>query len=803
MHPSIQRLDPKCAIVAFGLLAAAGQAAVVHAEQTIAYRPVGSSNGNFTMLGPVNPDPAASGGVAGGTNDVTFSWDGTLYTSSGDYTGPGGASNAMLSSPTGFFNETWEAHTIQIFGPGTYTFDPSIGNEGSVQETGTLTLNVGPDQLGAHMLFNWGAAFASSCGKANCNIDVVVVWNKNVAFGSPMCTGGSNCGATPNTPNADGNEPATIFMLASADGDGNGVRGVPMPAGGPFQGFHANFSLKGSLIPGTNPNPLVFVNQTDVSLSTQVTSDPVPVDGLLLTSPISVSGGEYEVNNNGTWRTANSTVNPGDTVRVRHTSSASPGTDTNTVLTIGSVSGTFTSTTIGPDFRPTTFVIPEQVDVPLSTVITSAPVPLTGFNQPTPISVSGGSYSINSENDVDFVSENGEVLPNDVVRLRHTSSASIATATETLLTVGQPGDTVSAVFRSVTVGDTTPDQFTFVDQFGVPTATLVTSASVTITGINAPTSISVDGGEYEINGDGNWTTEAGTVNNNDTVRVRHVSSEEPATDTSTMLTVGTINDTFTSTTAGTMRLGNFTMLGPQGGLAGGTNDVRFTWDGTTFTSSSVYTGPGSESNAMIFSSTPFNGYRWTAHTVQIFGPGTYSFDVALGGGVAETGTLTMTVGDGQLGAHMLFNWGAPNPGTTCGVANCNIDVVIVWDQNATFGPTMYTGAPNPSGNDPDTLWLLASSDGDGDGISGIPMAPGGPFAGFRANFNLVLTDSATAGGGDFVAVPHTVSASKKMPGCSISLHPVSPLERGDWWLVAGFMVWLAWARRRAQRQSSH
>ena len=39
----------------------------------------------------------------------------------------------------------------------------------------------------------------------------------------------------------------------------------------------------------------------------------------------------------------------------------------------------------------------------------------------------------------------------------------------------------------------------------------------------------------------------------------------------------------------------------------------------------------------------------------------------------------------------------------------------------------------PAGN---KAWLLASTDGNNDGIMGIPMAPGGPFAGFNANFNM-------------------------------------------------------------------
>jgi hypothetical protein len=57
--------------------------------------------------------------------------------------------------------------------------------------------------------------------------------------------------------------------------------------------------------------------------------------------------------------------------------------------------------------------------------------------------------------------------------------------------------------------------------------------------------------------------------------------------------------------------------------------------------------------------TVFFGYWWTAHDIQVFAPGSYSFDTTLGGfsgANAEVGILNMTVGAGQLGMHLLFEW---------------------------------------------------------------------------------------------------------------------------------------------------
>lgn len=195
---------------------------------------------------------------------------------------------------------------------------------------------------------------------------------------------------------------------------------------------------------------------------------------------------------------------------------------------------------------------------------------------------------------------------------------------------------------------------------------------------------------------------------------------------------------------------NFTMLSPLGGMVGGTNDIAFSWDGSIYTANSDYTGPGGASNASLSSSTPFFGVNWAAHDVQMFGPGTYTFNTALGGGNPEAGILTMNVGSSQIGMHLLFDWSG----------NLNIDMALVLDTNAIFGSgrgylanPAYCGAiPDavpgsnclwdgkvfgPAGAPSDNrIWTLASLDADGDGTPGIPMTAGGPFAGFNANFNL-------------------------------------------------------------------
>jgi hypothetical protein len=112
---------------------------------------------------------------------------------------------------------------------------------------------------------------------------------------------------------------------------------------------------------------------------------------------------------------------------------------------------------------------------------------------------------------------------------------------------------IAAIYAAGSAGmclaeDTTPDPFSFTDQTDVELNTLVTSDAVTVTGINAAASISVSGGEYEINSSGTWTSEDGTINNNDTVRVRQTSSDSFSTQTDTTLTIGGVSDIFSVTT---------------------------------------------------------------------------------------------------------------------------------------------------------------------------------------------------------------------------------------------------------------
>lgn len=183
---------------------------------------------------------------------------------------------------------------------------------------------------------------------------------------------------------------------------------------------------------------------------------------------------------------------------------------------------------------------------------------------------------------------------------------------------------------------------------------------------------------------------------------------------------------------------NFTMLDGTGGATGGTNDVVFVWDGTFKTS--VVTD--NTNNASLSSVTPFFGVPWYAHHVNVYGPGTYEFDVSCSAGnptCGDGGTdqYTLVIPAGYAGAHMLFDWGSTS----------NIDVVQLWKPNDSWNATKLStsttrdlfniASPNPNSNTGDTIWAFVSIDTpiDADVRHGTAMIDG-PFQGFSANFSI-------------------------------------------------------------------
>jgi len=101
--------------------------------------------------------------------------------------------------------------------------------------------------------------------------------------------------------------------------------------------------------------------------------------------------------------------------------------------------------------------------------------------------------------------------------------------------IGSPA--IAPINAGVIPTDGLPDDFTFSSQTGVARGSTVVSNTITVSGINIPSPISVLGGDYSIDG-GAFTAAAGTVRNGQTVAVRLIASPNYGTIVTASLMIG-------------------------------------------------------------------------------------------------------------------------------------------------------------------------------------------------------------------------------------------------------------------------
>lgn len=200
------------------------------------------------------------------------------------------------------------------------------------------------------------------------------------------------------------------------------------------------------------------------------------------------------------------------------------------------------------DTTPDTFAFVDRTGVGRSTVVFSAPVTITGIDAPAQIDVTGGQYSIGCTGSA--TDATGTISAGQTLCARLITSANYSTATSMVVTIGGVSDTFSATTVDAPAAgtDTTPNAFTLMDLTDMPSGVQVTSAAISVSGIDAAAPVSVVGGEYSVGCTATFTSAAGTVNNAQTVCVRHVTAAACAATRDTVLTIGGVSDTFTTTT---------------------------------------------------------------------------------------------------------------------------------------------------------------------------------------------------------------------------------------------------------------
>jgi hypothetical protein len=178
-----------------------------------------------------------------------------------------------------------------------------------------------------------------------------------------------------------------------------------------------------------SPKQFIFTDQTNVAPKTTVTSNTITVSGIDAAAPVSITGGNYSING-GPYTSDSGKVNNGDTITVQLFSSESSTTTSNAKLTIGDVSAPFNVTT--------QFIFTHQTKVALNKAVKSNTIKVLGFNAAEPISITGGTYSINGG---PYTSASGTVNNGDTVTVQLFSSGSYSTITSAKLTIGGVSDT--------------------------------------------------------------------------------------------------------------------------------------------------------------------------------------------------------------------------------------------------------------------------------------------------------------------------------------------------------------------------
>lgn len=134
------------------------------------------------------------------------------------------------------------------------------------------------------------------------------------------------------------------------------------------------------------------------------------------------------------------------------------------------------------------------------------------------------------------------------------------------------------------------------------------------------------------------------------------------------------------------------------------------------------------------STKPWFKDTWTAHNGTTFGPGTYTIDITPED-PTDTLTYTFTVGPGQVGGHILFDWKSSfGPSEAI-----NVDVVNVWDVTGNTYTSRDWDQDGKNGYYPVYCEQLVVGVPcpDEPNVRGAEVIEG-PFIGFNLNFNFTV-----------------------------------------------------------------
>jgi hypothetical protein len=330
---------------------------------------------------------------------------------------------------------------------------------------------------------------------------------------------------------------------------------------------------------------------------------------------------------------------------------------------MGTLSFTVTSTA---NPNPNAFSFTNQTNLALSTEYESDVVELGGMETASTVTaISGGaSYRINQTGS--WYTGTGTVIPaNADIELKNTSSGSTSTAVTSTITIGS---TQSSDWTLTTGADSDddPNAFSFLNQTNLALSTTYASDVVTLTGMNAASTVTAisGGASYRINETGSWYTGTGTaVPSNADIELKNTSSGSYSTPVTSTITVGTTQSSAWTLTTGedpaTIHYGLQVMNGNGTNeifgynvstshiIAEGSIDVPYLTNNNTVTISNIEGMTAGNTNTIgvaLFSPVPYLG-RYLTHT-----RGTGQFTIT--NSIYADSSLTVTI----KARYMVFRY---------------------------------------------------------------------------------------------------------------------------------------------------
>jgi len=222
----------------------------------------------------------------------------------------------------------------------------------------------------------------------------------------------------------------SVRVRLTSAGSGNVTRTATLVIGGVSGSFAVTTAYD------TTPDPFTFVDQTGVEPNTDVVSAPVTLTGFEQTLAVTATnGGEFRING-GAWGTSGS-IESGQTLEVRLRSGTFNAT-TSSLVTVGTVSDTFSVKVRDGDALPNAFTIANLTNQEPNIYATSGTVTLTGF-EVAQIGVTSGSAQI-SINGGSFGS-GGTITEGNTIALRVLTGYAGTTSTSTIRIVNGSGVT--------------------------------------------------------------------------------------------------------------------------------------------------------------------------------------------------------------------------------------------------------------------------------------------------------------------------------------------------------------------------